>query len=141
LTELNLEVEISPQLLALSIHLADVSPALRDFQQYRSQAFQDQMSAEIAPDGSAIAPLSERYRQWKERNHPGQPIRKLTGQTVESYRSRVSGNQLIEELRSPHVLYIQQGTSNAPARPYFPDSLTQKDQNALAAIVLKWLLS
>lgn len=124
----------------LANKLGDLSVPMREFQAYRRETFTNQIAAEVSPTGGEIAPLSERYRLEKSRTHPGRPKRVRTGRTVDSYRSRIIGNTLVEELSSPYVIHMQRGTDKMPARPYFPESLTPQDQKAWEAIINRLVL-
>lgn len=76
-------------------------------------------------DGIRFAPLSPKYKAWKDRHYPGRPILIRTGRLL----SAVTGGpgwfhrSMPKELRIyitvPYSSYLQDGTSKMPQRNFF----------------------
>lgn len=111
--------------------LSSPGSALRGFAAYRRSQFNQTIAAQRNYDGSATAPLSERYRIEKERQVGRKSIRVKTGKLVGSHKIFVSGNRLIEEISAPYAVYVQE------KRPMIPfEALNAADQAKLLNLVL-----
>ena len=91
------------------------------------------------------APLSDRYRAWKQRYYPGRKILELTGRLRDSLSD--SGHPDALEIRGATFLFIgsrvpyagwhQEGTGRLPRRP--PLSPTDRDVFEWAQVMHRYL--
>lgn len=90
-------------------------------------------------------PLSERYREWKERNFPGRPILQRTGATMKALTSRTQHSIIDPQptiltfgvaLRYP--IYHQRGSGRLPRRPIF--DLTEDHKVRIVRVVQRRVL-
>lgn len=64
---------------AIAQHMGkDLRPMLREIRNWW-HTWQDSVFASEGGEISRWAPLSEKYKKWKEKHYPGQPILQLTG--------------------------------------------------------------
>ena len=87
----------------------------------------------LDPSHKKVARLSPAYRRVKP---PGKKIRELTGDLIASYRQKIRGNELIEELTDPKASFHQEGTRNIPQRKMLPTEF-----NEMTSRVRKKILS
>jgi hypothetical protein len=76
--------------------------------------------------------LSPKYKEWKDRSRPGQPILRYSGQMQDSAKIVPKGTGL-EVLTTRYGKYQQFGTTRLVARPWMgvPDT-SMKDLSTLA---------
>lgn len=97
--------------------------------------------------GGAWAPLSPKYRVWKQRHYPGQPILVREGRLRESVRWGGTGlgaggifqaerQFVVAGTAIPYGQFHQTGTSRMPARPFLPTP----DPAVFAPLMKEWLL-
>lgn len=86
------------------------------------------MDAQEDPDGNPWAPLSERYRDWKSRKFPGNPMAVLYG--VMKTEENIRGQRLVlstmaimtfgtDDLAKQEAEWFQEGNENQPPRPFY----------------------
>lgn len=89
---------------------------LKDIGTIRRDDFNDIFNRELTPNHKKVKPLSPRYAATKP---PNKKIRELTGSLYESYRQKISGSTLKEELTVDHASYVQ------TTRPLLPEEFDQ----------------
>lgn len=112
---------------------------LRPFQSYRRSAFNQQIALGVNPYGEAVTLLTPSYAARKQKKYGRRPIRVASGATRKSYKSRIAGNQLIEELGGV-ASYHQEGGRNLPQRLYLPTQVrgfSAADQDRLLDLAVK----
>jgi hypothetical protein len=146
-------VELSRVLEGLTGDMKNLAPAFErmaeDYRTTRHGLFSGEGSYEGFP---SWAPLSPKYRAWKETRYPGRPTLVLTGETRASlvdknhpdhfYEAKGQEMTLGSVHRTPGgkwnlALLHQTGTDRMPARP--PGSLTQPEKNRWVSILHEWL--
>ncbi len=77
---------------------------------------QEAFATEGARTGSLWAPLSEGYRLWKQRHHPGRQILTATGRMRGSVVGEVRGRRGEIGVGTSYAVYHQHGTRRMPQR-------------------------
>lgn len=111
--------------------LPDLRPAWVTVAQAMQEMEAEAFAVEGARRGLPVwAPLSERYRRWKERHFPGRKILELTGDLRRSLAEKGRGHRRIlsptfmlfgtmirTKRGAPYAMFHQEGTRRMPARP------------------------
>lgn len=113
---------------------------LKAFQPYRRSAFNQQIALGVNPYGEGLTPLSDRYARAKLKKYGRRPIRVASGETRRTYKSRIVGNQLVEELGGRAILH-QEGDPRIglPQRLYLPTQergMSAQDQDKLLDLAI-----
>lgn len=96
----------------------DFSEPLRLWGVYLTEVYAPgQINAGGAP--VKFAPLSPRYRRWKELHYPGRPILVRTGAMQRGYTFRNTATRLHVDNRMAYWIFHQTGTRKMPARKVF----------------------
>ena len=97
--------------------IEDLSEPLQEFGDF---IVNEHIPWQIAQGGTPqrYAPLSPRYRRWKERVAPGMPILKLTGEMVDNFKAGVLENNLQIIDRTGYARYHHTGTGRMPQRQF-----------------------
>ncbi len=128
--------------------IADLTQAVTDWrgvwpevEQIFFRAQLEQFTSEGSRGGSRWKPLSDSYRSWKEKKHPGQPILVLTGRLKRSLTVNGAGSS--DQVRDqqpmsltlgsivPYGIYHQRGTKRMAQRP--PMQLIQRDMGRITS--------
>jgi len=118
------EKQLNTALLLLDKNISDMTALWPDVDEYLRDAEKEQFSSEGARGaGHKWVKLSEPYRLWKERTHPGKPILELKGPLKESL-TQSGGRHIFKAERMgmgfgttvPYGLYHQTGTAHMPKR-------------------------
>jgi phage gpG-like protein len=123
----------------LAQELARPTNVLRAFASYRKSAFAQSIALGRDPYGREYAPLSDRYRQWKERKYGRRVILSRSGAMLRSHRVRVEGDRIVESVNAPGI-YHQEGTKKMPRRMILPDAelgMPARDQEKLLGLFVK----
>lgn len=123
----------------LSQELANPAPVWRAFASYRKSAFAQSIALGRDPYGREYAPLSDRYRQWKERKYGRRVILSRSGAMLRSHRITVTSTGLRESVDAPGI-YHQEGTKRMPRRMILPDAelgMPARDQEKLLELFIK----
>lgn len=87
------------------------------------------------------APLSERYKEWKDSAFPGQPILRLTGKMQDKTKIRPDSVKGLFNARmgADYGIYHMTGTSKMPARPWLgiPSMSMPRIETAVSKAILK----
>jgi phage gpG-like protein len=113
--------------------------SMRDFQEplrlwgiYLTEVYAPgQINAQGAP--IEFAPLSPRYKRWKDQHYPGRSILVRTGAMQRGYTFRNTATRLTVDNSQSYWIYHQTGTRKMPARKVF--QLTDEDYNLLRRMI------
>lgn len=125
----------------LAQELANPLPVWRAFASYRRSQFAQSAAKGVDPYGKPHAPLSDRYRQHKERQYGRRIILSRSGAMLRSHRVRVDGRGVVETVNAPG-LFHQLGTKNMPRRMILPDEefgMPIGDQEKVLDLLLKFI--
>lgn len=121
--------------------LLDLQPALNEFGEYIvNEHIPNQFKTQGTP--KRWAPLSAKYKRWKDRHFPGRPILVRTGRMKAGFRweARKKSLRIINRItagqrgsRTPRWFWHQFGTGKMPARPML--QITDADRAKLVEIV------
>jgi phage gpG-like protein len=91
--------------------------------------------------GKGWAPLTAKYRSWKNRFAPGQPILRLSGKMLNTTRIRPGSaiGLFSARTRVDYGSYHMTGTSKMPARPWLgvPSITVPKMESIVAKAIAK----
>ena len=92
-------------------------------------------------EGQKWAPLSSKYRDWKQKSYPGQPILRLTGRMQDRTRiyPETARGILSARMGADYGRYHMTGTSKMPARPWLgiPSLSMPRVEDAVARAILR----
>ena len=111
---------------ALAQHLGnDLRPALEVIRSWWHTWQSEIFASEGSAQGAAWAPLSDKYRAWKEKAYPGRPILELTGALHRAMTGgsgewhRIGKREMTVGTKGiPYTMAHNFGTDKLPARPF-----------------------
>ena len=117
------EKQLDASLLLLKRNVTDMRDLWPDVDDLLRRKEAEQFSSQGARGGEKWVKLSEPYRIWKERTHPGKPILELEGHLVKGL-TQAGGRHVFEPQRMgmsfgttvPYALWHQTGTGRMPKR-------------------------
>lgn len=130
---------------ALNRGVSDFRPVWPEIELAFFRLMSEQFDSEGQRGGAKWKPLSEKYRQWKEKKYPGRPILHLTGRLRRSLSVVGGGDQIREPeplsltlgTRVPYAVYHQRGGGRLPARP--PMQINKNDYGKFVSRMYRYV--
>ena len=145
LVEVDGDQQLARQLARWSDRVQDVRPAFDTIATEIARWETGQFASQGRRASGGWAPLSPRYRAWKERHYPGKNILERTGRLRESLTQRPFGVERINAQTMevgtgvPYSRFHQQGTGRMPRRR--PLELTDQDRGELVKILQRFIVT
>lgn len=127
---------------AIAKEIQQPTKLLREIQAYRKEKFQGQIRTNRDASGKPLARLSPAYAREKYRAVGRKPIRVRSGDMVNSYRSRVYRDRVIETVEDYKAIFFQEGTDNMVQRKLLPESFEDmpiSHQKHITRMTNRWL--
>ena len=143
--------QIDRELLRFTDNIKDLRPAFQRIADQLAEAMRQHFATEggfgaaSRWSGGHWAPLSPKYRLWKEKRYPGQPILVLTGALRRDLTSRPFGVERIGTQSMevgtdiPYATYHQHGTPKMPMRK--PMDLTAEVRQTMVKTLQRYIVS
>lgn len=95
--------------------------ALKEVAEEEVKAAQNRLKiSKMTPDGQAWAPWAQSTREARMKDGTaGLGLLYKSGNLHNSFQIEINTNQVIIKNVAPYSAYLQEGTDNMPARPYF----------------------
>lgn len=138
---------VDRELLRFSERTADISPAAAEIEGQLTVYNRRNFASEGAESafGRTWPPLSPRYRKWKQKHYPGQPILVRTGALRKSLTETPMGVHEVTRTTIrlgsglPYARYHQTGGPHLPKRP--PIALYEWQKRDLVRTLQRWLVN
>jgi len=136
--------QLNRELLRFTGNLKDLRPAFARIADELAEATRIHFATEGGPEGH-WAPLSPKYRLWKEKRYPGQPILVRTGalRTDLTQRpfgvERITASSMDVGTEIPYAAFHQHGTPKMPRRR--PLELTEKTRIQMVKVLQRYIIS
>jgi len=137
--------QIDRTLTTLANHAQDARPAWRAMSRRFTTNNVRQFASEGAYASGGWAPLSPRYKAWKDRHYPGRKILARTGRLRRSLTRRPFGVEEIEPKYMrlgtdvPYAKYHQRGTEKMPRRR--PVELPESERREWVKIMQRFIVT
>lgn len=144
------DVQINRELTRIKSNIRDARPAFEKIADQLAVAMREHFDTEggfglrSRWSGGHWAPLSPKYRAWKNIHYPGQPILVLSGALRHDLTQRPFGIEVITPYemtvgtRIPYATFHQHGTKNMPMRK--PMDLTTEVREQMVKTLQRFVM-